>query len=128
MAWLLLNPQFAFRWKSLAPTIRGRVAMRVRAFRRHAQVPEAATWPPGSEAFALLSTAARTSVITADWLRDRARLSPEIGERWLWALQGRGWIQVNHMPFRRQRSVVVTRQGRAALKAERERLQALAAL
>lgn len=73
-------------------------------------------------------TAARTSVITADWLRDRARLSPEIGDRWLWALQGRGWIRVNHMPFRRQRSVVVTRQGRSALKAERERLQALAAL
>ena len=62
--------------------------------------------------------------VMADWLRDRAGLSPEISDRWLWALQGRGWIRVNHMPLRRQRSVVVTRQGRAALKAERERLQA----
>lgn len=129
LTWLSRTQQDTYRKESLPPRLGGRLALTFQAFRGEVPVPEPASWPRGSEAFALLSTAAATEGIGASWLYDRARLSPELGERWLLALTTRGLLIGGAKAFhRRWTPVRVTETGSAALAAERARLQALAAL
>lgn len=93
-------------------------------------VSEPAVWPPGSEAFAVLSGAA--SVDSApEWLCERIGMSPAVGLQWIAVLAQQGWLVGGGRPLglRRlpEKHVMVTNAGRERLAQERARLELLAA-
>lgn len=112
---------------SLPSTRAGRVRLTLAALRGELAVTPAASWPPGSEAFALLSTVAATDGIDRPWLLDRARLPQRTGEQWLAALARSGWLRGGEpmLGGRLRQPVRITPLGQDRLGAERARLQAL---
>ncbi|NYG07901.1 hypothetical protein BJ986_002388 [Phycicoccus badiiscoriae] len=110
-------------------------AARWRWYRQLRQEPTTAApsgaWPPGAEAYALLSGAASVHSVAASWLCERAGLPAVVGAAWIASLRGQGWLNgggrtlgLASLP---ETHLQVTPAGRAALQAERARITALAA-
>jgi hypothetical protein len=100
---------------------------RRRALRQQPSVvPPVADWPPGSEAYALLSGAASVQSVAPTWLGARVGLPPEISALWIAALKREGWLTGgghvlgwSRLP---ERHIEVTDAGRGRLATEAERL------
>jgi hypothetical protein len=90
-----------------------------------------ASWPPGSEAYALLSGAASVESVTLGWLCQRVGMSPSVGAEWLTVMSRQGWLTGGGYPLGISRlpeeRVIVTDAGRERLAQERARLERLAA-
>ena len=93
--------------------------------------PPPASWPPGAEAYAVLSAAATVATINPVWLAQRVGLPPPIGAQWVTWLRSAGWLAggghilgVARLP---ELHVKLTPAGHARLEQERARLTALAA-
>jgi hypothetical protein len=93
--------------------------------------PAPARWPPGAEAYALLSAAATVQSVAPSWLCERVALPPDVGAQWVAALRWQGWLAgggrrlgLASLP---ELHLQVTPLGLAGLEAERSRLTALAA-
>lgn len=90
-----------------------------------------AAWPPGSEAYAVLSGAGSVEAVTATWLFERIGLHPAVGRQWVAVLLRQGWLtgggRVLGMERLPELHLTLTEEGRSTLGAERARLQALAA-
>lgn len=115
--------------QSLPSSRRERLRLSLAAVRGELVVTPGASWPPGSEAFALLSTASATDGIDGAWLLDRTALPAQVGARWLDALTGSGWLDGGRtlLGGRVRRPWRITDDGRDRLAEERARLQSLAA-
>ena len=94
-------------------------------------VPAPAQWPPGAEAYALLSAAATVQSIAPSWLCERVALPPDVGAQWVAELRWQGWLAgggrrlgLASLP---ELHLQVTPAGLAGLDAEWARLTALAA-
>ncbi|HZB68716.1 MAG TPA: hypothetical protein VE503_15000, partial [Ornithinibacter sp.] len=94
-------------------------------------VPPPAQWPPGAEAYALLSAAATVQSIAPSWLCERVALPPDAGAQWVAELRWEGWLAgggrrlgLASLP---ELHLQVTPAGLAGLDAEWARLTALAA-
>lgn len=104
-----------------------------RALRQQpAVVPPVADWPPGSEAYALLSGAGSVQSVAPMWLGERVGLPPEIGAKWIDLLKREGWLTGGGHVLRSsrlpERHVELTDAGRDELETERDRLRELAGL
>ena len=102
-----------------------------RVWREPVPVPAPpAAWPPGSEAYALLSAAASVEWVTLGWLCERVGMSSSVGAQWVTVLSGEGWLTGGGslLGFARLPEVpVVAREaGRERLALERARLERLA--
>lgn len=99
--------------------------------RAPATVPPPARWPPGSEAYAVLSAAAAATSVAPSWLRERVGLLSVVGGQWVHALTRQGWLTGGGNLFGIARwpelHVQISDAGRERLERERARLQALAA-
>ena len=96
-----------------------------------AAVPAPAHWPPGAEAYALLSAAATVQSVAPSWLCERVGLRADVGAAWVASLRWQGWLAgggrrlgLASLP---ELHLKVTPAGLAGLGAERARLTALAA-
>lgn len=94
-------------------------------------MPPVASWPPGAEAYAVLSGAASVQSVAPSWLCERVGLSPAVGAEWVRVLTSQGWLRggghflgLERLP---ELPVEVTIDGRERLDAERSRLATLAA-
>ena len=89
-----------------------------------------AAWPPGSEAYALLSGAASVESVALGWLCERVGMSPTVGAQWVTVLSRQGWLTGGGYPLGISRlpeeQVVATDAGRERLARERARLERLA--
>jgi hypothetical protein len=89
-----------------------------------------AAWPPGSEAFALLSGAAGVQSVALSWLCERVGMSPTVGAEWVTVLARQGWLTggghvlgIDRLP---EVHLIATDAGRERLAQERARLERLA--
>ena len=89
-----------------------------------------AAWPPGSEAYALLSGAASVESVAPRWLCERVGMSPTVGAQWVTVLGRQGWLTggghvlgIARLP---EVHVTATDAGRGRLERERARLERLA--
>ena len=100
-------------------------------WRRPAPAPTpSAAWPPGSEAYALLSGAASVESVALSWLCERVGMSPTVGAQWVTVLARQGWVTgggnvlgIARLP---EVHVMATDAGRERLAQERVRLERLA--
>ncbi len=100
-------------------------------WRRPAPAPTPpAAWPPGSEAYALLSGAASVESVASSWLCERVGMSPTVGAQWVTVLARQGWLTGggNVLGIARLPEVhlMATDAGRERLAQERVRLERLA--
>ena len=131
---LLVGRALPWGWQRVAPaagslpsTRRERLNLNLAAIRGEVTTAPAATWPAGSEAFALLSATAKSDGIDAPWLFDRAGLPEGVGSQWLAYLDLCGFLTGGGAPLGRwlREPVKITDAGRTHLEAERERLRVL---
>jgi hypothetical protein len=102
-----------------------------RQLRHHpAVVPAPAHWPPGAEAYALLSAAATVQSVAPSWLCERVALPPDLGAQWVDALRWQGWLAgggrrlgLGRLP---ELHLHITAAGRERLEDERARFTTLA--
>src|ERR671910_3698301 len=84
--------------------------------------PPPAQWPPGAEAYALLSAAATVQSIAPSWLCERVALPPDAGAQWVAELRWEGWLAGGGRPLRPasppELHLQVTPAGLAGLDAE----------
>jgi hypothetical protein len=89
-----------------------------------------AAWPPGSEAYALLSGVAGVRSVALSWLCERVGMSPTVGAEWVAVLVQQGWLTGGGHPFGMTRvpeaHLMATDAGRERLARERARLERLA--
>ena len=101
-----------------------------RLHREPVELAPPAAWPAGSEAYAVLASAASVESVAPAWLTERVGLPPAAGAQWLAELRRRGWLvgggRVLGLPRLPELHVKVTEAGRQVLEAERARLRALA--
>jgi|APEBP8051073058_1049385.scaffolds.fasta_scaffold00045_70 hypothetical protein len=95
-----------------------------------AAVPPVASWPAGSEAYAVLCGAAKVESVAPAWLCERVGLPADVGAQWIAALRRDGLLRggghvlgLSRLP---ELHVELTMKGRERLDAENERLRALA--
>lgn len=122
--WLRVDPSR----ESLPSTRRERLQLRAAAFRGAMTTAPAAAWPPGSEPYALLASAAKANEIDPAWLLGRAGLPAGVGAQWLDVMGRCGWLTGGDASFGRwlRQPVTITADGRQRLEEERTRLLALA--
>ncbi len=89
-----------------------------------------AAWPPGSEAYALLSGVAGVESVALSWLCERVGMSPTVGAQWVTVLSRQGWLTGGGHPLGISRlpeqHISVTDAGRERLAQERACLERLA--
>ena len=95
-----------------------------------AVVPSPAQWPPGAEAYALLSGAATVQSVAPSWLCERVALPADVGAHWVAALRWQGLLAgggrrlgLSRLP---ELHLHITDAGRERLEAERSRFITLA--
>lgn len=123
-AWLRVDPST----QSLPPTRKERLRLDLTALRGALTTAPAVTWPAGSEAYALLATAAMADEIDPPWLLDRAGLPAGVGAQWLEFMGRWGWLAGGDASFGRwlQQPVRITDAGRERLDEELTRLRTIA--
>ena len=93
--------------------------------------PRPASWPPGAEAYAVLSAAAAVATVNPAWLAERLGLPTAIGAQWVSTLRRYDWLagggHILGLARLPELHVHLTPTGHARLEQERARLTALAA-